>query len=115
MRPAARPVSQMSLGAARVRERCSAQCWRHQPIRQELAPEVQGSTYNLTVGFDHLGLGKVNVQVEYCALPIDVVNNCNSTGPINIFSAFGGVPSGPACSPAGILPLWLGVSGERAC
>ena len=47
MRPAARPVSQMSLGAARVRERCSARCWRHQPIRPELAPEVQGSTYNL--------------------------------------------------------------------
>ena len=29
-------------------------------------------------------------------------------------SAFGGVPSGPACSPVGILPLWLGAFGERA-
>ena len=32
-----------------------------------------------------------------------------------IFSAFGGVPSGPACSPVGILPLLLGAFGERAC
>ena len=31
------------------------------------------------------------------------------------FSAFGGVPSGPACSPVGILPLWLGAFGEHAC
>ena len=31
------------------------------------------------------------------------------------FSAFGGVPSGPACSPVGIVPLWLGAFGERAC
>ena len=31
------------------------------------------------------------------------------------FSAFGGVPSGPACSPVGILPLWLGVFGKHAC
>ena len=31
------------------------------------------------------------------------------------FSAFGGVPSGPACSPVGILPLRLGAFGERAC
>ena len=31
------------------------------------------------------------------------------------FSAFGGVPSGPACSPVGIAPLWLGAFGERAC
>ena len=34
---------------------------------------------------------------------------------IYIFSAFGGVPSGPACSPVGIAPLWLGAFGERAC
>ena len=33
----------------------------------------------------------------------------------SIFSAFGGVPSGPACSPVGIVPLWLGAFGERAC
>ena len=31
------------------------------------------------------------------------------------FSAFGGMPSGPACSPVGIVPLWLGPFGERAC
>ena len=31
------------------------------------------------------------------------------------FSAFGGVPSEPACSPVGILPLRLGVFGERDC
>ena len=31
------------------------------------------------------------------------------------FSAFGGVPSGPACSPIGILPPWLEAFGERAC
>ena len=31
------------------------------------------------------------------------------------FNAFGGVPSGPACSPVDILPLWLGAFGERAC
>ena len=31
------------------------------------------------------------------------------------FSAFGGVPSGPACSPVGIVPLWLGAFGERDC
>ena len=31
------------------------------------------------------------------------------------FSAFGGVPSGPACSPVGILPLWLGAFGKRVC
>ena len=30
-------------------------------------------------------------------------------------SAFGGVPSGPACSPVGILPLWLGAFGKRVC
>ena len=35
--------------------------------------------------------------------------------PSVIFSAFGGVPSGPACSPVGIVPLWLGPFGERAC
>ena len=29
------------------------------------------------------------------------------------FSAFGAVPSGPACFPVGILPLWLGAFGER--
>ena len=33
---------------------------------------------------------------------------------IEKFSAFGGVPSGPACSPVGIVPLWLGAFGERA-
>ena len=31
------------------------------------------------------------------------------------FTSFGGVPSGPACSPVGILPLLLGAFGERAC
>ena len=37
--------------------------------------------------------------------------------PNHKFSAFGGVLvlSGPACSPVGILPLWLGLFGERAC
>ena len=40
----------------------------------------------------------------------------NHRGKIKIkFSAFGGVPSGPACSPVGILPLWLGAFGKRAC
>ena len=32
---------------------------------------------------------------------------------ISKFSAFGGVPSGPACFHVGILPLWLGAFGER--
>ena len=40
-----------------------------------------------SAGFDHLGFGEVTVQVEYCALPIDVGNNCNSTGPINIYDS----------------------------
>ena len=31
------------------------------------------------------------------------------------FSAFGAVPSGPACSPVGIVTLRLGAFGERAC
>ena len=31
------------------------------------------------------------------------------------FSAFGGVPSGPAWSLVGIVPLWLGAFWERAC
>ena len=35
-------------------------------------------------GFDHLGFGEVTfVAVEYCALPVDVVNNCNSTAPLD--------------------------------
>ena len=35
---------------------------------------------------------------------------------MDIFSACGGVPSGPAaCSPVGIPSLWLGAFGERAC
>ena len=33
----------------------------------------------------------------------------------NIFSVFGGVPSGPACPPVGIPPLRLGAFGERVC
>ena len=34
---------------------------------------------------------------------------------LKTFSAFGGVPSEPACSPVGILQLWVGAFGERVC
>ena len=37
-----------------------------------------------SAGFDHLGFGEITVEVEYCALPVDVVNNCNSTSPIDM-------------------------------
>ena len=39
-------------------------------------------------GFDHLGFDEVTfVEVEYCALPVDVVNNCNSTAPLDMHLA----------------------------
>ena len=43
---------------------------------------------------------------------------CTSSGAVKCdlkFGAFGGVPSGPACCPVGIAPLWLGAFGECAC
>ena len=62
-------------------------------IRQTLNPVgVTPETVDINIpkqlveiaGFDHLGFGEVTVEVEYCALPVDVVNNCNSTSPLDI-------------------------------
>ena len=68
------------------------------PLPPDKHPDISGAlseTVDISIppqlvksaGFDHLGFGEVNVQVEYCALPIDVVNNCNSTGPTNIYDS----------------------------
>ena len=37
-----------------------------------------------SAGFDHLGFGEVYVEIEYCAMPVDMVTNCSSTCPLDI-------------------------------
>mgnify|MGYP002629519686 FL=1 len=62
-----------------------------QEIRNPETSRVPSETVDIKIpkrlvelaGFDHLGFDKVTVEVEYCALPVDVVNNCNSTRPLD--------------------------------